>query len=41
MYYEMTIYTLQMIVMHNLEFLFIIQFRIYVVLDSTIRSLIS
>ena len=38
MYYEMTIYTLQM---HNSSFVFIIQFRIYVIFDSIIRSLIS
>ena len=38
MYYEMRIYTLQM---HNLLFVFIIQFRIYVIFDSIIRSLIS
>ena len=38
MYYEMTIYTSQM---HNLSLLFIMQFRIYVIFDSIIRSLIS
>ena len=38
MYYEMTIYTSQM---HNLSFLFIIPFPIYVIFDSIIRSLIS
>ena len=38
MYSEMTIYTLQM---HNLSFVIIIQFRIYVIFDSIIRSLIS
>ena len=38
MYYEMTIYTLEM---HNLLFVFMIQFRIYVIFDSIIRSLIS
>ena len=41
MYYEMTSNTLKMIVMHNLSFLFIIQFRIYVIFESIIRWLIS